>query len=84
MEDRGPVPRGNPGYDLYEGDGRTIGYREMLDRCVRADIVLFGEIHEHAVVHRLELQLARDLAEIKKGDLMLGAEMLEADNQLQL
>jgi len=82
MEDRGPVPRDKPGYGLYEGEGRAIGYRKMLDRCVRADIVLFGEIHEHPVVHRLELQLARDLAEIKKGGLMLGAEMLEADNQL--
>ena len=82
MEDRGRVPRDKPVYGLYEGEGREIGYREMLDRCVRADVVLFGEIHEHPVVHRLELELARDLAEIKKGDLMLGAEMLEADNQL--
>lgn len=82
MEDRGRVPRGREAYGLYEGEGREIGYREMLDRCVRADVVLFGEIHEHPVVHRLELELARDLAAIKKGGLMLGAEMLEADNQL--
>ncbi|NTW59447.1 MAG: ChaN family lipoprotein [Nitrospirae bacterium] len=59
-----------------------MGYREMLDRCVRADVVLFGEIHEHPVIHRLELELARDLVAIKKGDLVLGAEILEADNQL--
>ena len=82
MEDRGRVPREKQVYGLYEGKGREIGYREMLDRCVRADVVLFGEIHEHPVVHRLELELARDLVEIKKGDLMLGAEVLEADNQL--
>lgn len=82
MEDRGRVPRDKPVYGLYDGKGRAVGYREMLDRCVRADVVLFGEIHGHPVVHRLELELARDLAEIKKGGLMLGAEMLEADNQL--
>jgi uncharacterized iron-regulated protein len=82
MEDRGRVPRDKPAYGLYEGKGRAVGYREMLDRCVRADVVLFGEIHGHPVVHRLELELARDLAEIKKGGLVLGAEMLEADNQL--
>jgi len=82
VEDRGHVPRDKPVYGLYEGKGREIGYREMLDRCVRADVVLFGEIHGHPVVHRLELELARDLVEIKKDDLMLGAEMLEADNQL--
>jgi uncharacterized iron-regulated protein len=82
MEDRGRVPRDKPEYGLYEGKGREIGYREMLDRCVEADVVLFGEIHEHPVIHRLELELARDLVKIKNGDLMLGAEMLEADNQL--
>jgi uncharacterized iron-regulated protein len=82
MDDQGRVPRDKPLYGLYEGDGREIGYRDMLDRCVRADVVLFGEIHEHPVVHRLERELARDLVAIKKGDLMLGAEMLEADNQL--
>jgi uncharacterized iron-regulated protein len=82
MDDQGRAPRGKPLYGLYAADGREIGYREMLDRCVRADVVLFGEIHEHPVVHRLERELARDLAAIKKGGLMLGAEMLEADNQL--
>lgn len=82
MEDRGRVPRDKPVYGLYEGEGREIRYRELLDRCVRADVVLFGEIHDHPVVHQLELELARDLVNIKKGDLMLGAEMLEADNQL--
>jgi uncharacterized iron-regulated protein len=82
MEDRGRVLREKPIYGLYEGEGREIGYREMLDRCVRADVVLFGEIHDHPGVHRLELELARGLVKIKKGDLLLGAEMLEADNQL--
>jgi uncharacterized iron-regulated protein len=52
----------------------------MLDSCVRADVILFGEIHDHPLVHRLQLELTQDLVEIKKGDLMLGAEMLEADN----
>jgi uncharacterized iron-regulated protein len=82
MEDHRPVPRGKLLYGLYEGEGREIAYREMLDRCARANVVLFGEIHEHPVVHRIELELARDLVEIKRGGLILGAEMLEADNQL--
>jgi uncharacterized iron-regulated protein len=70
------------GYRLYDGGGKEIEYREMLDSCVRADVVLFGEIHDHPLVHQLQLELTRDLVKIKKGDLMLGAEMLEADNQL--
>jgi uncharacterized iron-regulated protein len=71
-----------PVYRLYDGGGREIGYKEMLDRCVRSDVILFGEIHEHPLVHRLQLELTRDIYEIRKGGLILGAEMLEADNQL--
>ena len=82
MRQHGTMPDDELLYRLYDGEGKAIEYREMQDRCVRADVILFGEIHDHPLVHRLQLELTRDLVEIKKGDLMLGAEMLEADNQL--
>ena len=82
MRQRGPIPVDKPAYRLYDGGGVEFRYQEMLDRCVRSDIILFGEIHEHPLVHWLQLEFTRDLFEIRKGDLMLGAEMLEADNQL--
>jgi uncharacterized iron-regulated protein len=76
------IPNAKPVHRLYDGGGREMGHQEMLDLCVRSNVILFGEIHEHSLVHQLQLELTRDLVEIKKGDLMLGAEMLEADNQL--
>jgi uncharacterized iron-regulated protein len=82
MLQHGARPREKPAYRLYDGDGRELGYQETLDRCVTSDVILFGEIHEHPLVHWLQLELTRDLYEIKKDNLMLGAEMLEADNQL--
>jgi len=82
MRQHGTIPDNKPLYRLYDGGGKEIGYQKMLDSCVRADVILFGEIHDHPLVHRLQLELTRDLVEIKKGDLVLGAEMLEADNQL--
>ncbi len=82
MVKHGTEPREKPVYSLYDGEGRELGYREMLDHCGRSDIILFGEIHEHRLVHWLQLKLTQDLYEIKKDNLMLGAEMLEADNQL--
>ncbi len=82
MVKHGTEPREKPAYSLYDGEGRELGYREMLDHCVRSDIILFGEIHEHPLVHWLQLKLTQDLYEIEKDNLMLGAEMLEADNQL--
>jgi uncharacterized iron-regulated protein len=44
--------------------------------------VLFGEHHDNSVVHWLQLEFTKDLAE--KKPLVLGAEMIEADNQKQL
>ncbi len=82
MVQRGAQLREKPLYRLYDGEGRELGYHDMLDLCVRSDIILFGEIHDHPLVHRLQLKLTQDLYEIKKDNLMLGAEMLEADNQL--
>jgi uncharacterized iron-regulated protein len=77
-------PHDEPAYRLYDAEGRAIRYEEMLDRCSRSDVVLFGEIHDHPVVHHLELALTEDLSRIKDKDLVLGAEMLEADDQLVL
>jgi len=74
--------RGKQAYGLYNRDGSAIGYDDMLDRCVHADVLLFGEVHDHPLVHELQLALTQDLYGIKKERLMLGAEMLEADNQL--
>ncbi len=82
MLQHGARPREKPVYSLYDGEGRVLGYQEMLDRCVKSDVILFGEIHDHPLVHVLQLELTRDLYEIKKDNLMLGAEMMEADNQL--
>ena len=45
-------------------------------------MVLFGEYHNNAISHWLELELTKDLA--AKKSVILGAEMLEADNQKQL
>ncbi len=76
------IPNAKPVHHFYDGGGREMGHQEMLDLCVRSNVILFGEIHEHALVHQLQLELTRYLVAIRKGDLMLGAEMLEADNQL--
>ena len=47
-----------------------------------ADVVLFGEFHDHAMVHWLQLKAAQRLME--SGNLIMGAEFFETDNQLLL
>jgi uncharacterized iron-regulated protein len=45
-------------------------------------VVLFGEHHNNSIIHWLQLELTKDLAE--KKNLVLGAEMFEVDNQTEL
>jgi uncharacterized iron-regulated protein len=82
MLQHGSGPREKQEYRLYDGKGKELGYGEALDRLAGSDIILFGEIHEHPLVHRLQLELTRDIYKIRKAGMVLGAEMLEADNQL--
>ncbi len=73
-----------PAYRLYDAKIKAVSYEQLLRRAADADVVLFGELHNNPICHWLELQLAKDLAEQKRGQLVLGAEMFETDNQVAL
>jgi uncharacterized iron-regulated protein len=73
-----------PAYLLFNEKGKTVKYVKMLKQLEDADIVLFGELHNNPVSHWLQLELTKDLFELKDSNLVLGAEMFESDNQLVL
>jgi len=69
-------------YQLFDKKGKKTTYKKLLKEAGLTQVLLFGEYHNNAISHWLELEITKDLAESKK--LVLGAEMLEADNQKQL
>lgn len=69
-------------YAVFTKTGQKTTYAKLLRQAAKSEVVLFGEYHDNSVVHWLELELAKDIA--TKTSLTLGAEMFEADNQLQL
>lgn len=71
-----------PAYILYNAQGKRISYNKMIKQLAKKDILLFGEFHNNAIAHWLELAVAKDLSE--KRNLTFGAEMFEADNQQAL
>ncbi len=71
-----------PAYKLYNQKGKEVKYSKMLKELQTADIVFFGEHHTDPISHWMQYEITKDLFEIKKKDLMIGAEMFEADNQL--
>ena len=69
-------------YQMFDKKGKKSSYEKVLKASEKTDVVLFGEIHDNSLVHWLQLEFTKDLAQRKP--LVLGAEMLEADNQKQL
>lgn len=69
-------------YHIYDQNGKKASYKEILNSSQKADVLLFGEYHDNSVAHWLELEITKDL--FGKKLLVLGAEMLEVDNQKQV
>jgi uncharacterized iron-regulated protein len=71
-------------YTLYDSKGQKTEYEQLLAEAKKADIVLFGELHDNPICHWLQKELTQDLYAEKKEKLVLGAEMFEADDQIAL
>lgn len=73
-----------PAYTLFDASGKKAGYDQLLAEAKKADVVLFGELHDNPMCHWLQRELTQDLYKEKKENLVLGAEMFEADDQIAL
>ena len=71
-----------PAYLLYTKDGELISYSELMERALQNDLIFFGELHNSAVAHWLQHEMARDLAEDTSRNTIIGMEMFEADQQI--
>lgn len=70
-----------PAYLWYSAKGKPLSYAAVLAQLKKADVVLFGELHNNPIAHWMELELFIDLHRTKGDSLLLGMEMLEADQQ---
>ncbi len=72
---------GKPAYLLFNGKGKVVKFNKLVQAAEKADVVFFGELHNNPISHWLQLELISELMEKKQRNLVLGAEMFEADNQ---
>ena len=70
-------------YIIYDTKGKIVDFEQMAKKMSKADVVLFGELHNNSMNHWLQLQLTKRLFSLDSS-LQIGAEMYEADNQLIL
>ena len=69
-------------YQLFDKKGKRVNFEKVVQAGLKTEVILFGEFHDNPICHWLELALAEEIA--AKKQLILGAEMIEADNQLVL
>ncbi len=69
-------------YVIYNAKGKKVSYSKMMKYLADKDVVLFGELHDNPISHWFEYEVMTDLFDSRQ--LILGAEMIEADNQAQL
>lgn len=69
-------------YVIYNAKGKKVSYNKMLKKLAKQDIILFGEQHNSAISHWLQYETTAELSTTRQ--LILGAEMIEADNQDEL
>ena len=73
-----------PAYKIYNSKGKETSWKQVIKKSGQSDLVFFGEQHNDPIGHWLELQLTKDLFDEKEGQITLGAEMFESDNQLMI
>lgn len=71
-------------YQFYDKKGKEIKTEKLVKELADYDIVFFGENHNSSINHWLQLKITEALFEKKNGQITLGAEMFERDNQSQL
>ncbi len=69
-------------YGLFDGNGKATTFKKLVRQSRRSEVVFFGELHDNATIHRLQQQLAETLYDKTRGNLMMGAEMFQRDDQL--
>ena len=69
-------------FQLYTKNGKKISTKKFFKQIESGEIILFGELHNNAITHWLQLKTTQRMH--GKHPISLGAEMLEADGQKQL
>ncbi|MBS4041443.1 MAG: ChaN family lipoprotein [Flavobacteriales bacterium] len=66
-------------FQWFDANGKKTTTEKLIKEALKTEVVLFGEYHNNPICHWLQLKLTQSL--LAKAPLVLGAEMLEADNQ---
>ncbi|MCS6904338.1 MAG: ChaN family lipoprotein [Bacteroidia bacterium] len=67
-------------YCIFTARGKKTDYGALFKKAQKAQVILFGELHNNPIAHWLQYELIKDLVE-NNIPLIIGGEMFEADIQ---
>lgn len=76
------IAQDKPAYAIFDAKGKKTSYKKMIKSISDKDVLLFGELHNNPISHWMQYEVTNELHSSRK--LILGAEMVEADNQDEL
>lgn len=50
-------------YQLFDANGKKTTYKKLIAKAAETEVVLFGEYHNNAISHWLELEVTMDVAQ---------------------
>ena len=71
-------------FKFYNKKTKEISSKKLIEELADYDVIFIGEHHDNSINHWLEKRLTEALFEKKNGQIILGAEMFERDNQQAL
>ncbi len=71
-------------FKFYNKKTKEISSKKLIEELADYDVVFIGEHHDNSINHWLEKRITEALFEKKNGQIILGAEMFERDNQRAL
>lgn len=73
-----------PAYSLFNAKGKRAKFKQLIKHAYQADLIFFGELHNNPISHWLQYELTNTMIQQFPDKVILGAEMMEADNQKAL
>lgn len=71
-----------PAYLIYSKNGNVVSYQSLKVQSKNSDLIFFGELHNNAIAHWLQIEMLNDLSDDTSKATSVGMEMFEADQQL--
>jgi len=71
-------------FNFYNKKSKEVSSKKLIKELAEYDVVFIGEHHDNSINHWLEKRITEALFEKKNGQIILGAEMFERDNQQAL